>query len=119
MIDPPVGPVLTDKVKLDAGGCVGVPPPTLPLLLVFPGPVLIFGVKHPSKTNASFTWIVQLSTHTGLVPLAAKKKGSPTPPVDPPKNIPSAAVPGVSAPVVPLTAKGTILPLSVTNTNSP
>src|SRR6185437_6192506 len=57
--------------------------------------------------------------HMGLVPLTAKEKGSPTPPVDPPKNIPLAAVPGVSAPVVPLTAKGTILPLSVTNTNSP
>src|SRR6185369_15361279 len=115
-----VGPMLTDKVKLDAGGCVGVPPPTLPLLLVLPAPALIFGVKQPSKTYTSFTMTVQLSTHTGLVPLTAKLNGSPTPPLAPPRNIPLAAVPGVSAPVVALTAKGTTFPWSSkANTNSP
>src|SRR5579871_410551 len=105
--DPPnCGSTRTCNSKVAAGGGVVVPRPEVP------GPLFMeedAGNGQASKTQTSLTSMVQLSCQTGLVPLAANWKGSPTPPVEPPGNMPLRESPCVSAPVVESTAKGSMV----------
>src|ERR1700722_10793403 len=100
--EPPETSMLTVSVNIAAGGG-GLPPPVSPAPLPPPGPVFSKDVGQPPKTMyGPLTMTVQLSSHTGLLPLAAKKKGSPTPPELPPTKTLVMGLPcGVSEPLLP------------------
>src|SRR4029079_4867767 len=103
-IPPQMGSAPAVSAKLEAGGWV---PPSPPPSLLATVPPELLGSGQASKTKPGPATTVQPSTQIGLVPLAAKLDGSPTPPKLPPTSTPGTGVPAVSPPVVGSRTKGT------------